>query len=608
LDESWKRSLGHGLSRQDHALFGHCVSKALTKRVVDENAALIAHASDEMLRLYRSLDSGRWLTLCINTQGEIVHCVGDRSSAPKELRVLMYPGRRVLEAELGTTAPGCVLEEQRPIVVSRSEHFLLELEEFFCASVPIFDPASQIVGVLDISGVDVRALPLAKDLVEFAARRVENNMICALPDCTLLHFHSDERLLASPFEAVVAVDSHGIIKGANRTARQLLLPQAYCLLEQPFAAVVEGGLDRVASIMHRVGGRSVPVHGEFGCLSFLRTEAGRSRITVPYPMPHHANTVAGGTDFICADPALKLAYERSVKVLRAGLPIMVQGETGTGKELIARAMHRAVRPEGPFVALNCAAIPETLIEAELFGYADGAFTGARKGGSCGKLEQANQGLLFLDEIGDMSLQLQSRLLRVLQERTVTRVGDTKEIALDLLVVCATHRNLQDLVSKGAFREDLFYRLHGYSLRVPALRERADVRAIIGGLFRRWGQECEHGGSLETGALVTDESIECLARYSWPGNIRQLEQSIRALLALRGADAPIDIADLAPEVRAAGFAAKEEAPASPDGAGCTLEDVQFEAIQQALAKHGGNVSTAAKSLGISRGTLYKKMKA
>lgn len=609
LDESWKRSIGHGLRRQDRALFNHCVSRALTKRVMEESNPLISHAGDEMLRLQRSLDSGRWLTLCTDVQGRIVHFVGDRSSAPKELQVLMYPGRRILEAELGTTAPGCVLEERRPTVVSRGEHFLLELHEFFCASAPIFDPVSQLAGVLDISGVDVRTLPLASDLVDFAVRRIENNMVRGLHDCTLLRFHSDDRLLGTPFEAVVAVDSHGIIKGSNRTARQLLLPRAGCLVDQPFAAVVDGGLDRIARTMREMKGQCIPVHGDFGCLSFLRTDMRRNRASAARPRSddNDAAAGAGAGIFICEDPTLEMACERAVRVLRAGLPIVVHGETGTGKELIARAMHCAVRPQGPFVALNCAAIPESLIEAELFGYADGAFTGARKGGSSGKVEQANMGLLFLDEIGDMSMSLQSRLLRVLQERAVTRVGDSREIPVDLLVVCATHRNLQELVSKGAFREDLFYRLHGYGLHVPALRERADVRAIIEGLVRRWsdaGRDC--GGSVEDGGLITDDAIECLANYSWPGNIRQLEQVVRALLALRSADAPIDVADLPEDVRAVHPASGEIAASIPRR-GATLETMQLTAIQQALAMHGGNVSAAARALGISRGTFYKKMK-
>ena len=424
LDGSWKRSMGYGLRRQDRVLFNNLVSKALTRRVVEENNFLISHASDEMRRLHRSLDSGRWLTLCTDAQGQIVHFVGDHSSAPRQLQALMHPGRRLLEAELGTTAPGCVLEERRPVVVSRGEHFLLELEEFFCASVPVFDPADSLIGVLDISGVDVRALPLARDLVDFAVRRIENSMVSTILDCTLLRFHSDERLLGSLFEGMLAVDSHGIIKGSNRTARQLLSMQAGSLKNQSFDSVIEGGLDRIARGMLETGGELVRLRGNCGCLLFLRTESSRSHVSRCRAQPAHGAAAVNARTFICEDPGLRAAYDKGLKVLRAGLPVVIHGETGTGKELIARAMHRAVRPNGPFVALNCAAIPESLVEAELFGYADGAFTGARRGGSCGKIEQANMGLLLLDEIGDMSMSLQSRFLRVLQERTVTRVGDS----------------------------------------------------------------------------------------------------------------------------------------------------------------------------------------
>lgn len=599
LHGSWERSISHGLKRQDRALFNHCVSRALTRRIVDENDVLISHAREEMSTLHRSLDSGRWLTMCINVQGEIVHFVGDRSSAPRELQVLMYPGRRILEAELGTNAPGCALEERRPIVVSRGEHFLLELEEFFCASAPILDPTNQLLGVLDISGVDVRGLPLASDLVDFAARRIENNMVGALPECTVLRFHSDERLLGSPFEAVLAVDSRGIVKGSNRAARQLLVSQADGLLGQPLGVLIEGGLDGIARAMRASHGQCVSVPGDFGRLSFLKTDSGRGRSSPPRARAVEEPVAkdSGSGTLICEDPGLKTALDKAVRVLRAGLPIVVHGETGTGKELIAKAMHGAVRPQGPFVALNCAAIPESLIEAELFGHVEGAFTGARKGGSCGKIELADRGLLFLDEIGDMSLTLQTRLLRVLQERTVTRVGDHREIPVDLLVVCATHRNLHELVAKGAFREDLFYRLNGYSLQLPALRDRADMRAIIEALMRRWNEGDED-------ELITEDAIDCLADYSWPGNIRQLEQVIRALLALRSPDAPIDVADLPAHVR--GFRSSPREASASDSS-TTLDTMERKAIQQALATHGGNVSAAAKALGISRGTLYKKMK-
>ena len=594
LDGSWHRCINHGLRRQDRALFSQSVGHALSRRIVEESHFLIAHASAEMDKLHRSLDSSRWLTLCTDTKGQIVHFVGNRSSAPKELQTLMYPGRGLLEAELGTTAPGCALEERRTIVVARNEHFLLELEEFFCASAPIFDPANRLAGVLDISGVDVRALPLASDLVEFAVRRVENNMVSALQGCTLLRFHSDERLLGSPFEAVLAVDASGLVKGSNRTARQLL-GQAAVLLNQPVDGLIEGGWHAIMRRLSGARGQPVRISNDGAWLSFLGSEEPNHR-TRSMKVSEH-----GPGAFICEDPSFRSAYAKAVKVLSAGLPVVLHGETGTGKEVVARSMHQAVRPDGPFVALNCAAIPESLIEAELFGYADGAFTGARKGGSCGKVEQAHTGVLLLDEIGDMSLSLQSRLLRVLQERTVTRVGQNREIPVDLLVICATHRNLQELVEKGQFREDLFYRLHGYSLSVPPLRERSDAREILRGLLCRWS------GAGDEAQLMTEEAMECLARYSWPGNIRQLEKVIRMLLALRQPDEPIGIADLPVEVRGVAAMTSVESPLMPRAGDETLEAVQIEAIHQALAKHRGNVSAAARALGISRGTLYKKLR-
>lgn len=604
LSGSWQRCIARGLRREDHALFNNVVSNALTKRVVEENNLMISHARSEMQRLHRNLDSARWLTLCTDTKGQIVHFVGDYSSAPREVQVLMRPGRQLLEAELGTNAPGCVLEERRPVVVSRGEHYLLELKDFFCASVPIFDPADLLIGALDISGVDVRALPLARDLVSFAVRRIENDMVSAIRDCTLLHFHSDERLLGSLFQAMLAVDSNGVIRGSNRTARQLLMPQAVCLLNQPLDSVIQGGLDMIAKELSQARGEFARVQSGFGCLWFLRTQPVRSDVSSPRRSSAQSAAL-NAEGFTCEDPALLVDCDKAIRVLRAGLPVILRGETGTGKELIARAMHRAVRPHGPFVALNCAAIPESLVEAELFGYVGGAFTGARKEGARGKVEQAHAGLLLLDEIGDMPLALQSRLLRVLQERTVTRVGDSREVPVDLLIVCATHCDLEELVRTGRFREDLFYRLHGYTLRLPPLRERSDIRAIIEGLLQRWsGLDRTGSGSPTDTTLISEAALECLANHAWPGNIRQLEQLIRALLALRPADRPIHVSDLPGSIRV--VRASDRTQASPQASG-TLAAVEADAIQRALATHDGNISAAARALGISRGTLYKRLK-
>lgn len=608
LSDSWERCVSHGLRRQDRVLFNNSVSVALAKRVEEENHWLMTHAKPEMLRLYKSLGSANWLVLCVNATGQIVCFAGDRPSAPRELQVLMQTGRLLVEAELGTTAPGCALEGRRPVMVNRGEHYLTELAQFFCASAPIVGPDGRIAGVLDITGLDVRALPLASDMVSFAVRQIENSMVAAMRNRMLVRFHCDQRLLGTPFEAILGVDSRSMITGANRAACQMLSLSEEGMVGMPLDQLFDDGLEPALRRASSAADEPIHVRSRMGIACFLTVEARQQSASSPVGRSTHSRREAPqGESFIIEDEVLKANYEKAVRIVRGGLPVILQGETGTGKEVFARALHRAARPNSPFLAINCAAIPEGLIEAELFGYADGAFTGGRKGGAAGKIEQADGGVLFLDEIGDMPSALQSRLLRVLQGRTVTRVGESREIPIDFLLVCATHRNLQRLVTEGTFREDLYYRLHGHTLRLPPLRERSDITAVIQGLFKRWtvGDDADTS-ALDLLAQITPAALQCLARYSWPGNIRQLEQAIRALLALRSPDKPLDVDDLPEEISEHRVATTQRSIASPD-AGRILEIAQIDAIRSALHKHRGNVSLAAKALGISRGTLYSKLK-
>jgi len=289
-----------------------------------------------------------------------------------------------------------------------------------------------------------------------------------------------------------------------------------------------------------------------------------------------------------------------------GLPILLEGETGTGKEVFARALQEATRPDGPFVALNCAAIPEGLIEAELFGYADGAFTGGRRGGSAGKIEQANKGVLFLDEIGDMALSLQSRLLRVLQERVVTRVGEHSERGVDILVISATHSRLDQLVARGLFREDLYYRLNGCTLNLPPLRERDDLPDIVAELLIHFDAVMRDVIRAKLEDLITPDTFQCLVSNRWPGNIRQLEQTVRGLLALRIPPSRIGMDDLPENLRST----REQVSAIVDridSRTSPLEAAEEQVIRRVLREKGGNVAATARELGISRTTLYAKLK-
>jgi transcriptional regulator with PAS, ATPase and Fis domain len=359
------------------------------------------------------------------------------------------------------------------------------------------------------------------------------------------------------------------------------------------------------------------------------------------------------------DEQVASVIDKIRRVLDRDIPILVLGETGTGKELLARAIHcDSARAKQPFVAVNCASIPDTLIEAELFGYEDGAFTGARRKGQVGKIVQANGGTLFLDEIGDMPLGLQAHLLRVLQERQVTPLGSTKSVAVDVSIICATHRNLREMIEAKQFREDLFYRLNGLAVRLPALRERSDLMTLVQRILDRENPNRRLRPSADV--------VKLFEHYHWPGNVRQLFNVLRTASVMAAGEpvitrehlsddfledaslrlptqeqaaaqpvaavpmstpmaapspsaaatpaapatthaAPVAEASL-PQPSALGSSPRAAAPAAPAGLhGRSLEELEIEAIRHAVDAAGGNISEASKRLGVSRNTIYRKLR-
>jgi transcriptional regulator of acetoin/glycerol metabolism len=313
------------------------------------------------------------------------------------------------------------------------------------------------------------------------------------------------------------------------------------------------------------------------------------------------------------DPQMLRNVRCAHRVVDTNVSVLIQGPTGSGKEAFAHAMHLASRRAGrPFVAVNCAAIPETLIESELFGYKPGAFTGARREGLRGRIVQSSGGTLFLDEIGDMPLALQSRLLRVLEEREVVPLASESAIAVDLHVLAASHRNLREMIARGAFREDLYYRLNGITLELPALRERTDRERLV-----------QQALAAETGngrpAAIERDALQRLLAYSWPGNVRELRNVIRTALAIcdggvvRALDLPREIRDGEPprEERADGasgrFHVSVAAPADPAPPHNRLQAAERAALLCAIEELHGNMSRVAAELGVSRNTLYRKIK-
>jgi DNA-binding NtrC family response regulator len=305
-------------------------------------------------------------------------------------------------------------------------------------------------------------------------------------------------------------------------------------------------------------------------------------------------------NIIGSSTAMRQVYEQIEKVSNSDITVFVSGESGTGKELVAKAIHYgSLRSDEPFIDVNCAAIPEGLQESELFGHEKGAFTGALATHP-GKFEQAAGGTVFLDEIGEMSPSAQARLLRVLQERCLQRVGGTKTINLDVRVISASNRDLESMVADGGFRQDLFYRLVVFPIELPPLRQRSeDIPLLVEHFIEKYARDALNGVSgIQPGAM------EALRDHTWPGNVRELENVIHRSLLL--ADGPaIGLEDL-PAGLGAGLGGPGPESSAPISVAMSLDELEKAAIEKALKRHGGNLSDVARQLGIGRSTLYRKL--
>jgi len=311
-------------------------------------------------------------------------------------------------------------------------------------------------------------------------------------------------------------------------------------------------------------------------------------------------------EIVGRSPRMQQVYEQTEKVLQNAVAVFIHGQSGTGKELVARAIHyNGIRRSGPFVPLNCGAIAESLQESELFGHEKGAFTGA-VALYRGKFEQAHRGTIFLDEVGELSPAVQTRLLRVLQEGTIQRLGGSGTIPVDVRVISATHRNLEELVADGRFRQDLYYRLMVFPIDIPPLKDRPeDIPVLVGHFVRK------HQKRLGGDAVTFDrDALDVLCRYDWPGNVRELENVVlRTLVSRRGGEVGVSALPPPLVLRAMGLDPSRAAPDGGAGAGdeiLTLKEMERRAISHALVTFQGNVSLAAQRLGLGRATLYRKL--
>ncbi|MBR0830525.1 sigma-54-dependent Fis family transcriptional regulator [Bradyrhizobium manausense] len=579
---SWRRCLiNHKL---DPARQGppQTLTEAEVRHVAEPMEELIRLATPELEDLARVLrEAGYCVNLADSNATMLLSRLPGAADADIFLRWKVYTGSNFSESFEGTNGLGTALAEQKPILVHRDEHFREQWGIFSCAVTPLFDAGGRLAGAVNITScrddLSRAAHQLALAVTMEATRRIEG---------TIFRNHFRNAWIATvPGDGgsgLIAYDDDRRVVGACRSARMMLgLTDGMIASGIDLSRYMQAGSGADDTIeLQRADGSPM---GQGHVAPPLHTRRTRrppvARRDVPVGRFDGLHRLAG------ADPGLIKSVKRLARIGDHNLPILLHGETGVGKDVFARAIHAASnRTRNHYVALNCAAMPESLIDAELFGYEAGAFTGARRDGSRGLIVQADGGTLFLDEIGDMPIALQTRLLRVLENREVWPLGALKPVPVDIRLISATHRDLGRMAEEGAFRADLYFRLRGMEVKLPALRERADKAELIRDIAREEAPNCQ----------LSPEAWSLLLAYPFPGNMRQLRHVLR-LAGCTAEDGVIADADL--DLPPFGGRAEE-----PD-----LLSAERATIIEALRKHGGRVTEAARALKLSRATLYRKIK-
>ncbi len=614
VTESWNRCANRGMSHEQRPAPKLADAPHL-KELERRNEQLMVSAATEVVPYYQNvLSSSRCLILLADRNATILKSWGDKRVTEAGLTAWFQRGANWQESLCGTNAIGTAVESQAPLQVQRHEHFLKQFRSLIGSAAPVFDANKQLAGVLSV--FSDAYLPQAHTLgmVRLLSQSVENRLLRDQFEGSAyqLTLNTTADNFDSPWSGILMCDVAGKILASNQRADQLLATQT---------------VSRTLDELFTSPGQQILAQPEHGTIQLVtrgkvRLSARLKHPTEPAPRvsndaPTTETPAADSGDasgrspgdlssLEFGDATVRRCADQALKVLQRGLPVLITGETGVGKEVLVKALHRtSERRNEPLVAVNCAAIPPELVESELFGYESGAFTGARAQGSLGLIRKAQKGILFLDEIGEMPLAAQSRLLRVLQERVVTPVGSTESVPVDILLVTATNRPLASRIDSGQFRADLFYRINGLSVQLPPLRQRTDRRALIRDIYR---QHRDPGQAEELAPQV----LSALENHPWPGNIRQLVNVLRVAIAIADGD-DLEIWHLPEDFLAefdASAATRQTRPDRADPATSEEPANSADPLAETLQVYRactGNVSETARRLAISRNTLYKRLR-
>lgn len=584
IHDSWTRCVAAGLDPERPPPLT-VVDDATLREARDRSDLALRLARAEMKNLYHQIAGTNFMIAFAAPDALLLDTISDSSFSATARATAIRPGSRWAEAWCGTNALGTTAQQAQPVTVHGGEHFFQRYGTLTCTAAPVFGPDANLVGVLDASSDCRSRQQHTRALVAMAATQIENGLFRECHHAGMVvAFHSRGEYLHTLTAGLLALDPDGIVLGTNPQARFLLqgLP---ALPGRRFEELFRTRFSHFVD-----GARS----GERQRLDDLVGSAFVATIETLPAVPKVPSTLRASralpTGFVADDRRVaEIVHRVEVAAVRR-FPILICGETGTGKEQLARHAHLAGRRAGEFVALNCAALPDSLAEAELFGHADGAFTGARRGGAPGLVVEADGGTLFLDEIGDMPLPLQAVLLRLLDDWTVRPVGGGRRRKVDVQLVAATNADLERAVETGRFRADLFYRLGAVEVTLPPLAERQDFAAIARHLL----------SEIAPGCSITPLAIDRLAKRPWPGNVREL-RNVLIRLTLDGPDRPIDL-------RSVESSSHASAASTQPGVSGNLREAMRQRIHTVHQDLGGNISETARALGVSRNTIYRALQA
>ena len=549
--------------------------------------------------------------------GTILDLAGDSRIVGPLGELRLIPGCNWTERTGGTNAIGTALALQQPVQIHSAEHFCIAMKRWTCAATVICDPQDgTVLGGIDVSGLAHTYSQHSFPFIVSLASRIESRLGRVTMERHLRLLENSLACCSGRTEGVAIVDEFGRLVKTNSQARAAFARLGVSgALEGVFpipgiAAIAEGAAPPESSEWLRMA-RIERVKEGADTLGFMLIAPASSRLATLRSVPIltvGSERTQAFSGIIGKSSLLRAAIQKAQQLAKVAVPVLLLGETGVGKELFARGIHQAsTRADGPFVALNCGSLSRDLLTSELFGYAEGAFTGACRSGMTGKIEAADRGTLFLDEIGEMPLDIQPHLLRVLEEGEVLRLGENTARKVNFRLIAATHRDLRAEIADGSFRTDLYYRLAVTNILIPPLRER---KSDLPDLLEHWLRvSCDRFGV--DNVAIDDTAYECLMNYTWPGNVRELRNAIEGAV-LMASDGVIRIGDLPAEIHTPSFCAGARDKSSAGASKAlprevrSLEAAEAESIRFAIQQYRGNLTEAAAQLGIAKSTLYQKV--